>query len=317
MLPYDDVKKAIETATSITILTHINPDADTLGTGLGIYALLVSDKSKKVEIVNASKTLPLYLDFLPYYQKIKHTIEYTDSLIISCDAGSIGRLGFDFSGREILNIDHHSSNTNYGTINCVLPTYASASQVAYRLFERLMPIHSHAAICFYTALVSDTQFFTTSVVTGEVFEMAKELIALGANPAEVAFHFKQRKSLRALRILEKALGSLRLKKDAKIATIVIKQSDILATGATVPDMEGIVEYAKSLATVEIAICAMELESGIRISLRSKHVNVAQVALSFGGGGHQKSAGFTLTDYGLQESIDIILNKIETLGLIDG
>ena len=317
MLPYNDAEKAIEAAASITILTHINPDADTLGTGLDIYSLLVTDKSKKVEIVNTSETLPLYLDFLPYYQKIKHTMEYTDSLVICCDAGNIERLGFALSGREILNIDHHSSNTNYGTINCVLPSYASSSQVAYGLFARWMSIPSQAAICFYTALVSDTQFFTTSVVTGEVFEMARELIVLGVNPAEVAFHFTQRRPLRALRILEKALGSLCLKQDAKIATIVVQHSDILATGATIPDMEGIVEYAKSLVTVEIAICAMELESGIRISLRSKHVDVAQVALAFGGGGHQKAAGFMLTDCGLQESIDIIMKKIEILGVIHG
>ena len=113
-LPREEVQNQIDEAKSITILSHLNPDADALGTALGIYALLTQDKYKKVEIVNASKVLPLYLDFLPNFKKIKHKMEYQNSLIISCDCGSVDRLGFDLSGRTILNIDHHQSNTAYG-----------------------------------------------------------------------------------------------------------------------------------------------------------------------------------------------------------
>jgi len=82
-------------------------------------------------------------------------------------------------------------------------------------------------------------------------------------------------------------------------------------------MDGLVDYAKSLVTVEMAICAMELPEGIRISLRSKNVDVTQIASVFGGGGHKYAAGFTLIQYELQESIDIIVKKIKHLGIIDG
>jgi len=73
MMPIDDalitqVKEKIEAYESITILTHLNPDPDTLGTGLGIYVLLKAHTSKHVEIVNASESLPRHLDFLPFYQ---------------------------------------------------------------------------------------------------------------------------------------------------------------------------------------------------------------------------------------------------------
>uniref|UniRef100_UPI0028680B55 DHH family phosphoesterase n=1 Tax=Sulfurovum sp. TaxID=1969726 RepID=UPI0028680B55 len=88
------------------------------------------------------------------------------------------------------------------------------------------------------------------------------------------------------------------------------------TGATVPDMEGIVDYARSLVTVEIAVFAMELEEGIRISLRSKTADVSALAMAFGGGGHKVAAGFTLKQSGLQQSMDTILSKIKELGLID-
>jgi phosphoesterase RecJ-like protein len=319
-LPYDEVKNKIDSANSITILSHLNPDADTLGTALGIYALLSKDKRLKVEVVNASTALPLYLDFLPNFKKIKHHMDYTDSLILSCDCGSIDRLGFDLEGRDIINIDHHESNTGYGSINVVIAEYASASQVAFALFKELYTVEADAAACFYAALLSDTRYFTTTSVNEEVFNVARSLVEAGALPNDIAYHFTQRRSLGSVRLLEKALASLSLHNEAKIATLMVTKEDIAQTGATIPDMEGVVDYGRSLATVEVALFAMELEDGIRISLRSKKVDVSKVAMAFGGGGHKVAAGFTLPDKGsqcgLQESIDTILVKIKELGIIN-
>lgn len=313
--PHEEVKEKIESADTITILSHMNPDADALGTALGLYALLCKDKSKKVEVVNASVALPLYLDFLPNFKKIKHHMDYINSLIISCDCGSVDRLGFDLEGRDILNIDHHKSNTRYGSINVIFPEYASASQVAFDLFKEIYAIDANTATCFYAALLSDTRYFTISSVNEEVFSVAQKLVKLGAKPNDIAFNFTQRRPLSSLRILERALTSLTLHNEAKIATLKVTEEDIKATGASVPDMEGVVDYAKSLVTVEIAVFAMELEDGIRISLRSKTVDVSKVAMAFGGGGHKVAAGFTFAKGGLQESIDTILDKIKELELL--
>jgi len=315
--PISEVKEQLERAKNITILTHLNPDADTIGTGLGIYNILKQDRTKRVEIVNASNMLPQYLDFLPSFEKIKHKMDFEESLIIACDSGSINRLGFDLENREILNIDHHNSNEYYGTVNVVVSEYASASQVAYRLFQKLYTIDTGTATCFYAALLSDTRYFTTNSVNDEVFEVAKELLDLGVDPANVAFNFTQRRSLSSIRILERALGHLSLSSEGRIATLFVTQDDILSTGARMPDMEGIVDYARSLATVEIGLFAIELEDSIRISLRSKSVDVSRVSLAFGGGGHKVAAGFTLKQTTLHESIDTILNKITELGSVNG
>ena len=316
-LHIDEVKEKLSQAKNITILTHLNPDADTIGTGLGIYTLLKRDKSKKVEIVNASNMLPSYLDFLPHFSKIKHTMDFEESLVITCDCGNIERLGVNLENRDIINVDHHISNENYGSVNVVIPEYASASQVAYALFRNLYTIDKETASCFYTALLSDTRYFTTSSVTPEVFEVAKELVDIGVDPAEVAQHFTQRRSLSSLRILEKALGNLSLKLDAKVAVLYVTRDDILATGATMPDMEGIADYGKSLVTVEIAVFVMETEEGLRISLRSKGSDVSMIAKEFGGGGHTVAAGFTLTQTDLHAIIDIILKTIQKTGLLHG
>ena len=317
--PIDEVVAKIEAASAITILTHLNPDPDTIGTGLGIYNLLKHHYTgKRIEIVNASDTLPRHLDFLPGFGRIKRKMEYAQSLVIGCDCGSIDRLGFDLRGREIINIDHHASNAHYGTVNVVIPEYASASQVAYRLFEKHYAITPEAAACFYTALLSDTRYFTTSSVDHEVFKMACELVGLGIDPAEIATNFTQRRSLASLRILERALHSLELRAEGKVAILYITADDIAATGATMPDMDGIVDYARSLAIVEIAVLLIMFSDGaIRVSLRSKGADVSQVAALFGGGGHKVASGFTLKDAQMQEIVDTILEEITKRGFING
>jgi len=313
--PYQAVREKLEGAEAITILSHLNPDADALGTSLGIYALLKANGHKRVEVVNASNLLPLSLDFLPNFTKIKSSMDYGHSLIIACDCGNIERLGVELTSREIINIDHHKSNTDYGLINVVKPSYASSSQVAYRLFQEIYPMDAKTATCFYTALLSDTKYFTASSVDKEVFALAGELIALGANPETIASSMTQRKPLSALRILQKALASLTLYHEARIAVLHVSKEEIAQTGAKIPDLEGIVEYANSLVTVEIALFLMELEGGIRVSVRSKDLDVSRLALAFGGGGHQVASGFTLKQCELHESIDIILKKIEYLRII--
>jgi phosphoesterase RecJ-like protein len=314
----NSVKEKLNGYDSITILTHLNPDPDTIGTGLGIYVLLKTHTSKHVEIVNASQALPQHLDFLPFFHRIKHKMDYEKSLIISCDCGSLNRLGFDLKGRDILNIDHHASNTNYGSVNVILPEYASASQVAYRLFRDIYPVTAESATCFYTGLLSDTRYFTTSSVNREVFRVAGELVDLGADPVLIARNFTQRRSLASLRILERALHSLTLYLEGRVAVLRIGPEDILATGATMPDMDGIVDYARSLAIVEIAILLIEQSDGtVRVSLRSKQADVSQLAAKFGGGGHKVASGFTLKQTQTQEIVDTILEEITILGLIDG
>jgi phosphoesterase RecJ-like protein len=314
--PSEEVAEKIRQSQSVTILSHLNPDADAVGTALGIYALLRKNTNKRVEVVNGSKALPRHLDFLYGFEKIKHKIEYDESLVIACDCGSLDRLGFDLEGRDIINIDHHQSNTLYGSINIVDAGYASSSQVAFELFGAFYTIDAETATCFYAALLSDTRYFTTSSVNEKVFDTAAAMVASGAKPDRVAYHFTQRRSLSSFRILERALRSLTLYEEARIAVVSVTRADIEQTGATMPDMDGIVDYARSLATVEVALFAMEIPEGVRISLRSKGADVSKVALCFGGGGHRVAAGFTFEKSGLQESIDTILEKIKELGILD-
>ena len=307
------LKNIIDHHHAITIVSHINPDADAIGTSLGIYTLL-KGYGKRVEVANYSADLPRHLSFLPNFSKIKQKIDYAESLIISCDCGSIDRLGFDLSGREIVNIDHHHTNKNYGTLNIVDPLLSASAHVAFSVMENNFPVTKDAATCFYTALLSDTRYFTTGNVDEEVFAFAVELIALGADHKRVALNLTQRRSLASLRVLGKSLETLTLHMNASVASMNVDQDMFDATGAKMSDIDGIVDYAISLVTVKIGILLVQRSGEIKVSLRSKQEDISLLAEYFGGGGHKNACGFTIQSEKIEEVLDSILKQIDLLNL---
>ena len=307
-------RELLEGHRSVTILSHIHPDADAIGTSLGIYTLLKKE-GYRVEVANATADLPRHLDFLEGFARVKKKIDFDDSLIIACDCGSLDRLGFEVSGRTIVVIDHHPSNTGFGTLNLVRPEAASSSELAYRLLAPLFAIPPATAEAFYAALISDTRYFTTANVTAGTFETARELIALGAEPAVIAQAMLQRRSLASLRVLGRALESLRLMRSAQVAVMTVTREDLAATGARYDDLDGIVDYARSLVTVEIAILLVERRYSIKVSLRSKGADVMRIARAFGGGGHREAAGFEVRGVETERLLERLLETIENEGVL--
>lgn len=297
----------------VTILSHVNPDPDAIGTALGVYACL-REQRFQAEVVNATKDIPRYLDFLPYFSRIKQKMDFTDSLIIACDCGSLDRLGFALEGREIINIDHHSTNSQYGILNIVDREAVSSSEVAFKLLERLYPVSRESAVSFYAALVSDTRNFTTSNMSRAVFDFAGKLVALGIDIAEVTEKMLHRRSLASLRILGIAINSLELKEDARVAVMKISREDLRHTGARLSDLDGVVDYAKSLATVEIAIMLVEREDSVKVSLRSKKRDISMLASFFGGGGHRQAGGFEKEE-NMQTLAEELVDEIRKRGLL--
>ena len=274
----------------ITIISHIHPDADAIGTALGVYHWL-RERGRRVEVANASADVPRYLDFLPGFGKIKTRIDFDDSLIISCDCGSIDRLGFDLEGRTIVNIDHHASTVPFGTLNVVDSKAVASAEVAYYLLTDLHPLSAQSATAFYAALVSDTRNFTTGNMNAGVFALAQELVGYGVNIPEVTRQMLHRRSLASLRILGEAIASLELVDNAQIAIMTVRREDRLRWGARISDLDGIVDYGRSLVTVRIALMLAEYDGYIKVSLRSKGLDVLRIARHFGGGGHREAAGF--------------------------
>ena len=311
------IKELIDSYSRVTILSHLRPDGDTIGTALGIYAILKKYK-KSVEVVNGDRDIPIYLDFLPNFSKIKSKIDFDDSLVICCDGGSTELFGFDLSGRDILNIDHHKSNKNYGLVNIVNTNCASASQVAFEVFQEEFTLDRDSATCFYTGLVSDTQYFRTNSTTKEVFDVSSAMIAYDIDISEVAYNLNQRKSLSSLRILGSTLDSLELYYNGQISTMVITRENIKKAGAKYSDFLGIVDYGISLATVKLSILFIELDGVVRVSLRSKKdIDISTLAEYYGGGGHENASGFEMKIDNIEIFLKKLIKKIEEMELLNG
>ncbi|CAA6805251.1 MAG: Phosphoesterase [uncultured Sulfurovum sp.] len=305
----EEFTSLLEKHDKVSIITHSRANGGTLGTGLGIYAIL-KNLGKQVEICNVNKKLPNHLDFLPHFAKIKNQIDFDNSLIITCESYNIDILGFDLSSKVIVNIDD-------GAFNIIDSAYASSSMVAYELLKHNFKVTKEVATCFYVGLVSDTQNFTRLNVTKEVFTVASELLSFEINLQEINRNLTQKKSLSSLRVLSEVLGTLELDEDAQIASMIVNQEILEKTGASLNDMAGIIDYGISLITVKIAILLMRFEDGIKVSFRSTLVDVSSLAIHFGGGGDLMASGFRSDELDMDLLLTKIKKEIKKRGLING
>lgn len=290
---YKDALEWIRNARSIALVSHINPDADALGSSLGMYWLLKSE-GIKATVVNTSVMSHL-LDFLPGFQKIQKELPQTCDLVISFDCGNFERLGIPKGDYRLINIDHHISNSRYGDLNIVDDCAASSGSVVLEFAKSCsLRISSDAATCLYSALASDTGFFRYENTTEKTFNDAALLTAAGAKPQKIAQALFERVPLAKLRLHGAIIDSMQFFCDARAAFGSYDLQTLKHTGATKDDAEGAVEMLRTLSTVEVSLLVrQEIDGSVRGSLRSKnYIDVNRLAGLFGGGGHIRAAGFT-------------------------
>ncbi len=304
----------IKNSDNIVLIAHVNPDGDALGSSLSLYPIL-KEMNKNVKVFNASKPLPMYLDFLPNFNKVVHNLPKKIDLMISFDCGSFDRLGIDEKPEFLINIDHHISNTNYGDINIIDPKAASSSQVVYNLLKTNgIKINKETAVCLYTALVTDTGSFQYESVNEKVFEFAADMVSCGVKPDFVAKMLFQRDRLSRLRLLAKAYDTIELCCEGKAAFVEVTKEMMEITGAIKDDTDTIVNSVRAIATVEVACMLREDDEGIKISLRSKnYADVSKIAVKYGGGGHIRAAGATLkNEFDFEKVKNMLKNDLKEI-----
>jgi phosphoesterase RecJ-like protein len=194
----------------------------------------------------------------------------------------------------LINIDHHASGRNFAHINWIDSTVMATAELVYRLARlACVPVDRDIATCLYTALMTDTGSFMFEGTNEHTFTVARELVLAGADPAHCARPIYFGHSTAKMRLLGAALSNLH--REGSLAWIWVTQEQMQQFGAREEDCEGLVNYALSIAEVQVAVFFRELPGGrYRISLRSKgEVNVSVVAEHFGGGGHKYASGCSL------------------------
>lgn len=303
-------KELINKYKRVTIISHIRPDGDTICSALALYNIL-KNSGIISELICKDKNLPQKYKFIKGFERYKQKIDYTDSLIVTLDCSDLSRVGFNLINKEIVNVDHHKSNTNFGTLN-IVNVDVSTTVVLYKLLKEIFIINQGISEALYAGLLSDSQNFTTSLTTKDTFRVASELLEYGVNLSYVSNWVNSYNSLSHTRLISRAIDSLELLTDATVAFMYVTQEDIKATGATFSDIEGIIDIATSLATVELAVLIVELEEIIKVSLRSKNKDISELAVFFGGGGHKNAAGFEVKKSKITTLKYEILDRIKGL-----
>ena len=298
MTTIDQILKCIKKSKNIVIVTHENPDGDAVGSSLAMYHALKGLK-KNVDII-----IPEYAKCFNELPGIDELIKESDKvydLAISLDAATDKLLNvwvkyFREADQRIV-IDHHSTNTMFGDINYVDLSAPACAQVVYMLIKHYRwKITPEIGTCIMAGIITDTGGFQYSGVSRDTFNIAAELLDAGVNISKVykkVFDTKTKSSFELRRI---ALDRMEFLEDDKIAFTYITNEDERKVNAGVGDYEGIVSEGRSIEGVEVSIFLHELKDGeFKISLRSNsYVNVSDVCIMFGGGGHIRAAGAKMT-----------------------
>ncbi len=288
----DEVLNQIGRRNRFLLTSHARPDGDAVGSTLACAQILRS-MGKEASVV-LSDGVPVIYRRLPFSDSVlQSTDEAPDAeaaIILECDGVARTRLS-GLEGHYLINIDHHATARPFADINWIDTNACATAEMIFLLARRAgVKLSPEVATCLYTAVLTDTGSFCFPGTTARTFELAEELVRCGADPVHIAHNVYFSAALSKMRLLGWALTTLH--REGKLVWMHVTQEMMERCDATEEDCEGLVNYALAIGGIEVALFFRELPSGdFRVSLRSKgNVNVAAVAESFGGGGHECASG---------------------------
>ena len=301
----DRIIQHLESSKNILLASHVQPDGDAIGSLLAL-GISLSESGKSTTLYNESPVDAYH--FLPYVERIMDHcdghLNYDTAIILDC--GNIERTGKAAPeiGRipVIINIDHHLTNTGFGDFRIVDPAASSSSEIVYRLIKKMgFSINKAVATAIYTGIFTDTGSFRFSNTNRAAFGICEEMVSIGVVPHRIAFHVYGKYSLARLKLLNLSLDSLEISQNGLLSMMTVTCDMFKKTGSGLNDSGEFIDFAKSIDGIKVAVLIQELHNtredseGLKlfhISLRSNgSVDVADIASSFGGGGHFAAAGF--------------------------
>lgn len=289
----------------ILLVSHVNPDGDAIGSLIAM-ALSLEKWGKRTTMYNESP-IPAVYRFLPGVDRIVRRIDrpasYDAVVILDCsNIERIGKLAADVHEFSVaINIDHHLSNTRFGDLQHVDTAACSTAEIVYRLVKALgIAVDRDISTAIYTGILTDTGSFRFANTNRTAFSVCLEMMEHGVDPYSVAQHVYGTYSIGRIKLLNLALDSIEIAENGKLSFMMLTRDMLEETGTQPEDVDGMINYAKSIKDVKVAVLIQErLKSNMErdknnfyVSLRSDgSVDVAALASSFGGGGHHRAAGF--------------------------
>ncbi len=312
------VVAALEAARTVLVVSHENPDADTLGAGLGI-ARLVEERGGHATTVCSDPVPELYA-FLPGIEGFRTDPEpgLAYDLLVVVDCGSLDRVGpvrhrhaALFAGLSRVIVDHHVSNEGDAPTDWIDPTAAATCEMVALIADRLdVPLLAGGgslATVLMAGIVMDTATFAHPNATPRTLAVSAALVDAGAPLSDISRRLYRTKPDAQLRLFGRVLDRLEHDPDGRVIWSSLTDGDLAATGTSAAHSEGIIDLLSQAERAEVAILFKEQGSATRISVRTKPGGVDATALTgaFGGGGHARAAGATI-DRPLGEAREAVL-----------
>lgn len=293
----------INKAKHALIISHRHPDGDTMGSNLALQRALSLYFGIATSSVCADP-LPYSLKFLPGSQDVHKGFDENEiDLIISVDCSSFDQMKYpetkpEFFKRKIplINIDHHASNNNYGILNLVDPDAASTTVIIYKFLKYLnIPILPGMATNLLAGIYCDTGCFMHTNTTADIYKIASDLMACGANSNEIVKHMFKTKTVEQLKLWGKVLSNIKVNEKGTIVS-KITSDEFEEIEATPKDLSGVINYLNSVPNCKMSMLLSEdMKGNVQGSIRTNEggMDASELSTKLGGGGHKKAAGFTI------------------------
>ncbi len=311
-----DLDNIIKQSKKILLLSHVNPDGDTLGSMCAMYSMILNRFKIKADMSIVSN-LPYNYKFLP---NINLAERYFDSslvydLVITLDVASIERVRdakiFFDKAKVTVNFDHHKTNPEFAQYNIINPNASSCGEVLYNYFkEHNWQITEDAAVCLYVAIMTDTGNFRFENTSSTALRAAADLVDFGANPNILYKKCYETKTKNLVMFQNHCVNKAIFSEDNRIVYTTVYKKDLEKYSAGDDYTDGIAETLRAIDTTEVSFVVKEVENKLtKVSMRSKHIDVAKICEKFDGGGHTFAAGCTIKS-GIADSIDKIMKEIK-------
>lgn len=314
----DEAAGILKGAEDVTLVCHVNPDPDAMGSMLGLASDLAGrGATVRASAPNRPDDLPRWVEALPGTEHLVAPGDLPKSppVVVTLDAADRGRLDglthlVDRAGTVIC-IDHHRTNPGFGTINVIDPDASSTAELVYRLIERMGGgLSADAAACLYAGLVTDTGRFQFEATSPEVLRIAADLRERAFDHVRLAQALYADGSVAYLHLLGKVLDRVTLVPRAGLVWTYIGRKDLADAGVPIQETDDVIDIIRVAREADVAAAVKEQrDGGWKVSLRSRgETDVAAVAERFGGGGHRLAAGYT-SKASLEETVDHLVEAL--------
>ncbi|MEE1320297.1 MAG: bifunctional oligoribonuclease/PAP phosphatase NrnA [Acutalibacteraceae bacterium] len=303
----------LKNADNILILTHMNPDGDTLGSGFALLRAL-RKTGKKVKLLNGDKINAKY-NYL--FENLPQE-DFEEEYIVSVDVAERKLLGDALSekygDRVNLSIDHHETSRRFAKMTCCEPDSASCCEIIYLIIKALgVPIDKDIASCIYTGCSTDTGCFRYSNVTKRTHLIAAELIEAGADHSMINTKMFEMKSMNNIMLETMCLSTLSFYAEGRVAVISVTQDMFSRTGTDKSALDAIKPVTRQIEGVKVGVTLREDDGKISVSLRTDaDVDAASICAHFGGGGHVRAAGCEFKGKTIEEAKKTVVDYIVSI-----